>query len=46
VSCLCFCGILRRWSDGSVFLRMRKDRQQQHRDCGAKRATPHRSNEK
>jgi hypothetical protein len=46
VSCLSFCRVLGRWSEGSVILRVRKDRQQQHRDCGTKRATRHRSNEK
>ena len=45
VSCLSFCRILRRWSEGGILLRVRKDRQQQQRDCGAKRATLHRSNE-
>ena len=45
VSCLSFCRVLGRWSEGSILLRVHKDRQQQQRDGGAKRSTLHRSNE-
>jgi hypothetical protein len=46
VNCLSFCRILWRWSEGSILLRVRKDRQQQQGDRGAKNAMLHRSNEK
>jgi hypothetical protein len=46
VSGLSFCRIPWWWSEGSILLRVCKDRQQQQRDCGAKRVTLHRPNEK
>jgi len=46
VSYLSFCRILWQWSEGGILLSLRKDGQQQQRDCGAKGAMLHRSNEK